>query len=204
MKRKEHLIKNALILFAITLVAGLALSFVYSLTKEPIAKAADDAKQKAYQEVYPGVSFEPVEDAESLLDTLNDTFVNDRVKEGGVSLKRVVVSEVLRAVDENGAAVGYVTSLSTTSGYNGEITAAVGVSADGALTGFTVLSHSETAGLGAKCADKEYQKTFVGLRSAANMDMISGATFTSTALKELCGAALYVVREAESGVTVDV
>ena len=35
---KKKMWKDAFVLFAITLIAGLALGFVYELTKEPIAK----------------------------------------------------------------------------------------------------------------------------------------------------------------------
>jgi electron transport complex protein RnfG len=40
----KNIVKNAGILLAITVVAAIALSFVYELTKEPIALAAQKAK----------------------------------------------------------------------------------------------------------------------------------------------------------------
>ena len=45
---KKSMLKDALILFAITLVAGLLLGFVYDVTKEPIAQ--QKAKAKAAKE----------------------------------------------------------------------------------------------------------------------------------------------------------
>lgn len=42
----NKIIKNALILTIITLVAGLGLGFVYEITKDPIAQAQDSAKKK--------------------------------------------------------------------------------------------------------------------------------------------------------------
>ena len=48
----KNIIKNAIILTLITLVAGSALAFVYSITKEPIAQAEIKATQEAYKTVF--------------------------------------------------------------------------------------------------------------------------------------------------------
>ena len=47
----KNIIKDACILFAITLVAGILLGLVYNVTKDPIAQQNEKAKQKAYQEL---------------------------------------------------------------------------------------------------------------------------------------------------------
>ena len=47
----NKIIKNTLILTAITLVSGILLGLVYEITKEPIAIAKEQAKNKAYQAV---------------------------------------------------------------------------------------------------------------------------------------------------------
>ena len=66
--KKERPVGNALILCAITLVAGLLLSFVNQLTIEPIAAAQLKAKAEAYTDVFPNAaSFEAVEGSEDLL-----------------------------------------------------------------------------------------------------------------------------------------
>ena len=41
----NKIVKNTLILTAITVVAGLLLGVVYGVTKDPIAKAQEEAKQ---------------------------------------------------------------------------------------------------------------------------------------------------------------
>lgn len=201
--KKNKLLRDALILFAITLCAAVALAGVYTLTKDPIAKAEESAKQKAYEAVYPKVSFVPLTDSEALLSAVNEALAAGKGDDGAVNLTRASVSEVLCAVDTAGNPVGYVVSATSKSGYGGEVTAALGVTNEGALCGFTVLSHSETAGFGARCDEPEYKKTFIGDRSAADVDMISGATYTTTALKEICGAAFFAVRQVESGVSAD-
>ena len=51
-KNKHTLVHDALILFAITLVAAIALGFVYEITKDPIAEAEAKAKTEAAQAVF--------------------------------------------------------------------------------------------------------------------------------------------------------
>lgn len=58
---KKSMLKDALILFAITLVAGLLLGFVYDVTKEPIAQQKAKAKAEACRNVFADAdSFEAV------------------------------------------------------------------------------------------------------------------------------------------------
>ena len=47
----KQLIKNTLVLTPITLVSGLLLGLVYEVTKAPIARSKENAKQKAYEKV---------------------------------------------------------------------------------------------------------------------------------------------------------
>ncbi len=49
----NKIIKNTLILTAITVVAGLLLGIVYDVTKEPIAQAQERTKQKRFRSVLP-------------------------------------------------------------------------------------------------------------------------------------------------------
>ena len=58
----KKIIKDACILFAITLVAGVLLGIVYDVTKAPIANQSEKAKQEAYRAVLPDAeSFEAIE-----------------------------------------------------------------------------------------------------------------------------------------------
>ena len=52
----KNMIKDAAVLFVITVAAGLILGFVYQITKEPIALAEEKAANEAYAEVFPGAS----------------------------------------------------------------------------------------------------------------------------------------------------
>ncbi len=186
--KKERPIKNALILCAITLVAGLLLSFVNQLTIEPIAQAQLKAKSEAYVSVFPkAASFETVEGSDTLLEQ-SASWAEEAGYAGGS------VSDVMLAVDESGNSLGYVLSAVSKNGYGGDITVALGV-ASGEITGFKPLSHSETPGFGARCEEESYLSQFPGLSSPEQIDGISGATFTTNAIRQAVGAALVFVEK---------
>lgn len=54
----KKIIKDTLILTAITLISGLALATVYQITKQPIAQAEAAAELAAYEGVFPEATFE--------------------------------------------------------------------------------------------------------------------------------------------------
>lgn len=167
----KGILKDALTLLCITLVAGLCLSFVYELTKDPIAQAELQKKYAGYQAVMQNVSF-------------------GELSEGELANLDAAVEEVLTAKDKDGNLVGYVMSVTSKNGYGGEIKAAIGVSTDGKVTGFAPLSHGETAGFGARMEEDGIKEMFVGIGSGAEFDGISGATITSTALREIVDTAV--------------
>ena len=193
----NKIIKDALILLVITLVSGVALGLVYEVTKEPIAKANEEAKQTAYAAVYTDATFEA------------DEAIAAKVKELGQTYEGALVTEALVAKDATGAAAGYVLSLTGTKGYGGAITMTVGVSNDGKVTGLEILEASETAGLGAKCKEPEFKSQFPGKHLASpdgkmevvkgggatetQVDAISGATITSRAVTKAVNAGLQFV-----------
>lgn len=192
--KKSTIIKDAIALFVITLVAGLSLGLVNQITKEPIAASELAAKNAAYQKVFSeGKSFE---EDEALVKKLEQaTFSGAEIK------------EVLIAKDEKGSNIGYVMSLVAKEGYGGDISFVIGVKQDGVMTGLSVLSHSETAGLGANCTKEEFQSQFSGLKgpkiaysktgksSENEFDAISGATITSKALTGAINAGLSFLDE---------
>ena len=58
----NKILKNTLILTAITVVAGLLLGVVYGVTKEPIARTQENTKQAAFRSVLADAdSFETVD-----------------------------------------------------------------------------------------------------------------------------------------------
>ena len=86
-------------------------------------------------------------------------------------------------------------------GFDGEVTMMVGITA-GEVTGISVISHTETPGLGAVAAAKNakgeaFRNQFVGtsgeLVVGESIDAISGATITSKAVVSGVNAALEFV-----------
>ena len=76
----KTIIKNTVILFVITLVAGLGLGFVYNVTSKARAEQEEKTKLSAYQSVMPGMKeFENVK-----LDGACTEFIQNKVKcDGG-------------------------------------------------------------------------------------------------------------------------
>ena len=115
--------------------------------------------------------------------------------------------EVLAAKGSDGSVSGYVMSLTAKEGYGGAITLSMGVKTDGTITGLSVLEASETAGLGAKCKEPEWQAQFPGKHgpnmevvkgggaSETQIDAISGATITSKAITKAVNAGLKFAEE---------
>ena len=108
-----------------------------------------------------------------------------------------LVSKVYQG--ENGWAVEV-----TPSGFDNTITMMVGVDKTGAVTGISIIDHSETAGLGAvaaatTAAGEAFRAQFVGLtgtvsvtKDGGQVDAITSATITSRAVCEGVNAALAV------------
>lgn len=193
-KKKSSILKDALILFLITVVAGALLGLVNQITLEPIAESELKAKEEAYQVVFADSSkFEKNSEIDDKLSS--ETFDGAEV------------TEILEAKDADGNTLGYVMSVTAKEGYGGDITFTIGVTTEGTMTGLSVLSHSETAGLGANCTTESFQSQFVGLQGPEiayskegasgdnEFDAISGATITSKALTKAINAGLGFLSE---------
>ena len=176
----KNILKNTAILLAITLVAAIALSYVYELTKEPIARAEQQKKAAAYEQVYADAdAFDTVAGADEQLAQYN------AARTDGASVK-----EVLAAKDAGGNVIGYVMTTNSSKGYGGDVTLALGIDQSGKVVGYSVLAHSESPGFGANCVNADVRDQFIGITSADAIDGISGATYTTKALKTQTQAAI--------------
>ncbi len=189
----NKILKNTLIITAITLVAGIGLGLVYEVTKEPIAAAQENAKQDAYREVFADAdSFESMDvDADAAKAAL---------KEAGLTSDEI--NEVAEAKDGSGETVGYVITATSKEGYGGDIKITTGISSDGTVNGISILSISETAGLGMKATEPKFQSQFAdkqveqfqytktGASEDGEIDALSGATITTNAVTNDVNAAL--------------
>ncbi|QFJ55664.1 RnfABCDGE type electron transport complex subunit G [Pseudobutyrivibrio xylanivorans] len=185
----NKLVKDALVLTCITVVAGFALGLVYEITKTPIANAKIAALQEAYQSVFAdAASFEPIEDFDSNAAT-------EIVQAAGYTDD--TIDNVAKAVDASGNVLGYVITDTTKAGYGGSITFSIGITNDSVINGYSITSISETAGLGMKATDtgegsfasqfvnrnaEIFTVTKTGASSSSEVDAISAATITSKAM----------------------
>ena len=200
----NKIVKNTLILTAITVVSGLLLGVVYDITKEPIAQAQENTKQEAYRAILTDASsFETVDfDAESALSLLSENgYTSD------------TITEVAEGKDDSGETIGYVISVQSSEAYDGTLDLSVGIGSDGTVKGVEMLSISETAGLGMKADEAEFKDQYkdknvesfsvtkTGEDGDNMIDAISGATITSNAVTNAVNSALvYYQNELGGGV----
>lgn len=190
----KQMIKDSLILFIITLAAGLLLGGVYAITKMPIAAAQEEKKQTAYQTVFSDAAdFMEMEevDMEAAVAVLS---------QGGY--EKDVIQEVKLARDAGGNSLGYVMTVVSKEAYGGELQIAMGIRMDGTVNGISFLSISETMGLGMEAKTPAFHEQFSGknvdrfayTKSGAaaehEIDALSGATITSNAVTNAVNAGI--------------
>ncbi len=202
MKNKNDItvmLKEAGILFAITLIAGLLLGVVNELTKEPIRIQKEKAIQEACSAVFQEASsFEQIEYApgEELQQELS-----------GMGVK---IGNVYRALAGDNALMGYVLESTSTQGYGGNIVLYLGVTMDGTLNAISILEISETAGLGMLAPEVlvpqfENRKadSFVYTRTGAaaenEIDAITSATITTKAVTDAVNGGLKAAQSLREG-----
>lgn len=197
MKKQSGFIKDAIILFAITLISGLILGFVYDITKAPIAAAAKAAKNEAYAVVFPEAKDFDENDAEKakIAETVDEI--------SGKGFGHVNIDAVVDAKDKSGNNIGRVITATSKDGYNGTVQLSVGIKSDGTVVGITFLTLAETPGLGMRAGEKNFYSQFANkntkefklVKGSAGGDneisAISGSTITSSAVTNAVNAALY-------------
>lgn len=205
-KTKNTIIKDALALFCITLVAGVLLGFVYEITKDPIKKKEQEAKQKAYQTVFADASeFKYNEDIISVVEKAPE-LLSDMEATKGADYSGITIEEALEAYDASNTLIGYVMNVITANGYGGNIKISIGIRVDGTVTGMEILSINETAGLGMKANEKSFKNQFkdknveqfaytkTGATSENEIDALSGATITTKAVTGAVNAGVYFAK----------
>lgn len=197
-KKNTSFLKDALILFAITLVAAVLLSFVNEITKGPIAEQKAKKKAEAYQAVYHEAAIVDIEDT-----SLAAKLESSKALLESASLSKVIIDEAGIAKDEAGIAIGYVMTITTSSGYNGNITITMGFTSDKTITGIQFLTLAETAGLGMKVDEEPFKGQFInkfgedilmvtitGATDENEINAVSGATISSGAVTEAVNAGI--------------
>lgn len=200
MKNKSDvstMLKEAGILFCITLIAGLLLGFVYELTKEPRRIQQEKAIQEACIAVFPDAEEQGIE-----LRFEDTGYVPDEALAAELAENNVRIGTVFSAYN-SGTLYGYVVESVSTKGYGGNIVLYVGVGLDGTVNGVSITEIKETAGLGMEApnvltpqfAGKRVD-SFVYTKSGAaaenEVDVISGATITTKAVTNATNGGLKV------------
>lgn len=190
----KQMIKDSLILFMITLAAGLLLGGVYAITKTPIAEAQEDKKQSAYQTVFSdAVNFMEIEnvDLDGAVQVLSQA-----------GYEKNMIQEVKLAQDAGGGSLGYVMTVVSKEAYGGELQIAMGIRMDGTVNGISFLSLSETMGLGMEAKNPTFYEQFSdknvdrfvytksGAAAENEIDALSGATITSNAVTNAVNAGI--------------
>ena len=121
-----------------------------------------------------------------------DADLASALKEQGFEAQKI--NEIMEAKDASGETLGYAVNVTTSEGYGGDITFSMGVQLDGTLNGISILSISETAGLGMNATKDEFKNQFsdknaeafevtkAGASADNEINAISGATITSKAV----------------------
>ena len=171
---KEYLVPTVS-LFVICLVATFLLGMTNSVTAPIIEKLAIETEMKSRQIVFADAA----------------SFGEEVVLADGTS--------VVAALDESGAEIGHVV-VNIAKGYGGDISVMTGIDSDGKVTGVNILSHAETAGLGANATGEKFRNQFIGLISGItvskdkagenSIDALTGATITSRAVVNAVNAAI--------------
>ena len=209
--KKDNMIKDAIILCVITLILGAVLAGVYAITKDRIDTQQAEANNKACEAVVAdGDSVQPADSgklaaAQEYLKS-HDLSNVEGVAEEDSLIKHVEISEVHPT--QKGGVVYLATAKK---GYGGDIGFALGVTAgeDGTpvITGISITSQAETAGLGANCENEDWQNSFKGKKlpesasdnmynknqeSETQVQALSGETGTSRAITNAVKGILFV------------
>ena len=196
-KEKAGIPKPAIILCVITLIAGVALSGVYALTKDAIEEQKLIAEAESYRAVCPEAEeFASDETLDEIVKALGESVY-------GTDFGKVHINKAIVGKNAAGEVVGYVIRVTTRDGFDGDISLSVGFGLDGTVLGVEFTEINETAGMGMLCAEPEFKDQFKGtlvdrfiLNKAGGstapeeIDSVSGASISSGAIVNAVNAAM--------------
>lgn len=189
----KYIAKLAVILMVISAIVAALLGVVNQVTYERIEKAKAEKTQTSLQTLFPGAQFTELE-------------LSDEMK---AAASGDVTQSKLYSVYEASSG-GWAIEVGPT-GYSGTIDMIVGIDAEGKVTGLSVVSNTETAGIGTKVCTNKPNKDgepvldqfigraataedlfLVGGTGANGISAISGATVTTKAVTRGVNAASLV------------
>lgn len=202
-----YILRLSLTLLIITSAVAALLAGVNSITEDKIAAITKEKTDKAIAEVLPGEEY--IDNGAKLMQTRNaqNWLEKNHYQLPAIVTNAYVAWNVPFACTASGPPrrpTGYAIEVCPT-GFDGEISMMVGVDTEGNVLGISIISHTETAGLGAVAAadnakGEAFRNQFIGMngtlavtKDGGTVDAISGATITSRAITEGVNAALEYV-----------
>ena len=173
-KNREDIIKPVGVLLAICIIIPLALSVTNKVTAKKIAELENENSKKNMQSLVSADDFEKCSD-------------------GGIEYYTAI---------KGGDTAAYIFTESA-KGYGGDVSVMTAVKPDGTVAGVAILDVSgETPGLGQNAAKESFYSQHAGLKKGVSLikngakaennevDAVTGATITSTAVTRAVNAAL--------------
>ncbi len=203
----KHTLTTASKLIIFALVFTALISYVYEITKAPIAKAEEEARMALFRQIVPP----NMHDNDLLKDVINvkpNTLLGNK--------KPTVANRAML----NNAPAAVILEAIAPDGYNGDIKLLIAIKHDGNIAGVRVLSHTETPGLGDYIDitrsnwiklfnDESLQKTadsqWAVKKDGGSFDHMAGATITPRAVVKAVHKALqyFTTNKAALFATVD-
>lgn len=173
-KNREDIIKPVGVLLAICIIIPLALSVTNKVTAKKIAELENENSKKNMQSLVSADDFEKCSD-------------------GGIEYYTAI---------KGGDTAAYIFTESA-KGYGGDVSVMTAVKPNGTVAGVAILDVSnETPGLGQNAAKESFYSQYAGLKKGVSLlkngakaennevDAVTGATITSTAVTRAVNAAL--------------
>jgi len=180
----RDLIKMVVVLLVICTTSGVVLSYVNEATKAP----------REYQYI----KFVQEPSIKAVLSDYDNDPVKERIKLAVGEDEEGNPIEIVVFPAKKGGATQAIAYSAAAKGYHDLIEVMVGVGPEGKLTGISIMTHTETPGLGARIVEPEFTDQFAGLdlettklsAEGGKVDALSGATFSTVGVITAVGAAL--------------
>ena len=180
----RDLIKMVVVLLVICTTSGVVLSYVNEATEEP--------REYSY------IKFVQEPSMKAVLSDYDNDPIKERIKLAVGEDKEGNPVEVVVFPAKKGGKTEAIAYSAAAKGYHDLIEVMIGVNPNGTLTGISIMTHTETPGLGARIVESEFTDQFAGLdldttklaADGGKVDTLSGATFSTVGVIAAVSAAL--------------
>ena len=180
----RDLINMVVVLAVICTTSGVVLSYVNEATEAP----------REYQYI----KFVQEPSMKAVLSDYDNDPIKERIKLAVGEDEEGNPVEVVVFPAKKGGQTEAIAYSASAKGYHDLIEVMIGVGPDGTLTGISIMTHTETPGLGARIVEPEFTDQFAGLdldttklaADGGQVDTLSGATFSTVGVIAAVSAAL--------------